>query len=103
PTPPPPTTHPLPLHDALPIYDVAPGPDDDPVAAVDLVPMGEHLDLAAGRVDGRAARLCEVGDGADVVVVRVRDQDRNAFRPHPGDRKSTRLNSSHLGISYAVF
>src|SRR5438045_6633506 len=22
---------------------------------------------------------------------------------HPGDRKSTRLNSSHLGISYAVF
>src|SRR5262245_64518049 len=31
------------------------------------------------------------------------------FRPHPtsylmaGDRKSTRLNSSHLGISYAVF
>src|SRR5262245_63146903 len=24
-------------------------------------------------------------------------------RPHPADRKSTRLNSSHLGISYAVF
>src|SRR5471030_3351997 len=24
-------------------------------------------------------------------------------RVHPGDRKSTRLNSSHLGISYAVF
>src|ERR1039458_9276332 len=23
--------------------------------------------------------------------------------PHSGDRKSTRLNSSHLGISYAVF
>src|SRR5437899_6785466 len=23
--------------------------------------------------------------------------------PYPGDRKSTRLNSSHLGISYAVF
>src|ERR1035441_10935088 len=23
--------------------------------------------------------------------------------PHPRDRKSTRLNSSHLGISYAVF
>src|SRR5262245_62277913 len=23
--------------------------------------------------------------------------------PMPGDRKSTRLNSSHLGISYAVF
>src|SRR5262245_62453175 len=24
-------------------------------------------------------------------------------QPRPGDRKSTRLNSSHLGISYAVF
>src|SRR5690349_23089467 len=23
--------------------------------------------------------------------------------PHPGDRKSTRLNSSHVEISYAVF
>src|SRR5207249_12158457 len=23
--------------------------------------------------------------------------------PHPGDRKSTRLNSSHVSISYAVF
>src|SRR5438045_9703366 len=26
-----------------------------------------------------------------------------AFRYDKGDRKSTRLNSSHLGISYAVF
>src|SRR5258705_6024482 len=26
-----------------------------------------------------------------------------AQRQSPGDRKSTRLNSSHLGISYAVF
>src|SRR5437899_7031579 len=26
-----------------------------------------------------------------------------AGRPAPRDRKSTRLNSSHLGISYAVF
>src|SRR5438045_7674048 len=28
---------------------------------------------------------------------------RRASRPDPPDRKSTRLNSSHLGISYAVF
>src|SRR5699024_12639752 len=26
-----------------------------------------------------------------------------AYRPLPGDRKSTRLNSSHVSISYAVF
>src|SRR3712207_7543319 len=30
-------------------------------------------------------------------------QDRAHARPHPLDRKSTRLNSSHANISYAVF
>src|SRR5205814_7894426 len=29
--------------------------------------------------------------------------DPYLWEPIPGDRKSTRLNSSHLGISYAVF
>src|SRR5438309_6558475 len=29
--------------------------------------------------------------------------DRGADRPHERDRKSTRLNSSHSSISYAVF
>src|SRR6266487_5226282 len=34
-----------------------------------------------------------------------RDQQRRDQQPHspPGDRKSTRLNSSHPSISYAVF
>src|SRR5947199_2892842 len=40
----------------------------------------------AGQGQGRAA----VGGGANAAV-------------DAGDRKSTRLNSSHLGISYAVF
>src|SRR5690242_20823770 len=38
------------------------------------------------------------------------DRDEQAFAPHvghqrviEGDRKSTRLNSSHMSISYAVF
>src|SRR5437899_9758131 len=36
---------------------------------------------------------------------RAAPTDRDWPRAHraPGDRKSTRLNSSHLGISYAVF
>src|SRR5258705_1070785 len=45
-------------------------------------------------------------DGGRIVNV----SSRGAFRGEPGqpaygarDRKSTRLNSSHLGISYAVF
>src|SRR5205814_2774450 len=34
---------------------------------------------------------------------RERDAGRRAQRKGEADRKSTRLNSSHLGISYAVF
>src|SRR5699024_12318076 len=30
-------------------------------------------------------------------------EPRGAVLDHPGDRKSTRLNSSHVSISYAVF
>src|SRR4051812_49504272 len=63
----------LSLHDALPIC--LPEPDD---AAVLL----------------RAARLLE-----------RRGLARGGFVPHQAapDRKSTRLNSSHMSISYAVF
>src|SRR5256885_13264904 len=38
------------------------------------------------------------GDGAGVALARAREHVRAV-----GDRKSTRLNSSHLVISYAVF
>src|ERR1035441_7792618 len=40
-------------------------------------------------------------DGGDPGPARVQGAVRN--RNHDRDRKSTRLNSSHLGISYAVF
>src|SRR5690349_23467041 len=33
----------------------------------------------------------------------LRHQQAVRVRPHRGDRKSTRLNSSHVEISYAVF
>src|SRR5262245_64342217 len=77
----------LSLHDALPISE--------------LVAVQRHVD-----------------PGADVVAQRDRAQQVRAPAPlalghrqrrrHDGaagmaDRKSTRLNSSHLGISYAVF
>src|SRR5262245_21743274 len=48
--------------------------------------------LANGEEDTQDFVLREVSDPADVV----------ALHAEP-DRKSTRLNSSHLGISYAVF
>src|SRR5205814_10662103 len=73
---PPPTTdiYTLSLHDALPIY---------------------HRRLQ-GRDPGqcRGAGLCD--SRLDLRAGRDRCHSR-------GDRKSTRLNSSHLGISYAVF
>src|SRR5437870_12279146 len=65
----------LSLHDALPIWsNVCPRPDPSR--------SGHHRrGMHAGDI---ARRLVEEFDGA-------------------GDRKSTRLNSSHVAISYAVF
>src|SRR5256885_13231543 len=46
----------------------------------------------------------DVGDrGVRPVAVIARDQALLNPPAHSGDRKSTRLNSSHLVISYAVF
>src|SRR3712207_8758227 len=72
----------LSLHDALPISG---GVLDLEHGQVLAEPTGDelrgsHLRLAAGHVH------------ADLVLTGV-----------PGDRKSTRLNSSHANISYAVF
>src|SRR3712207_8965407 len=64
----------LSLHDALPIY--------------------ERLEKRmAGRLDGRACEATRSGAAA---------VERSAWGSG-GDRKSTRLNSSHANISYAVF
>src|SRR2546422_10964916 len=65
----------LSLHDALPISAVVDQPEDD---------------LAARRV-------------ADDVSGQLRDRGRHEDAVGGGDRKSTRLNSSHGYISYAVF
>src|SRR5688500_19873626 len=69
--------HPLSLHDALPIYLRHPRRG------------GGHARAASPRRAGRARRSMSGGNGMRRAQVR--------------DRKSTRLNSSHLVISYAVF
>src|SRR5690349_22714005 len=74
----------LSLHDALPIF---PGVGEKPEAA----PPGE---------EPPAVRDASIGDLLDAlrdVLKRIRPP-----RAHE-DRKSTRLNSSHVEISYAVF
>src|SRR5439155_19945902 len=87
----------LSLHDALPILVVG----EDPVSR----PRGDGV--ASGRahpLHDQVERL--VPGGAPPAVAARRAQHR--IEQAPGvvenlDRKSTRLNSSHVAISYAVF
>src|SRR5207247_5039697 len=92
----------LPLHDALPIFDHR---HDE------LRGLAQRVD----RLEERAPHLTPHRLDAHVGP-RLRTRDRPAPAPadgreaHPGarrvadlDRKSTRLNSSHEWISYAVF
>src|SRR6266571_3333039 len=77
------------------------GVEDDDRAAVlhdeprDVVSR-EPLDEAGRRGDLGGGELQDLGDGVD------HDADVAAV-PLEEDRKSTRLNSSHMSISYAVF
>src|SRR3712207_8802661 len=82
-----PETYTLPLHDALPICGRR--------LPRRRRPAGER------RGGGRAA---ERGEGpARRGAPRGRGRAGDARRPARPDRKSTRLNSSHANISYAVF
>src|SRR5688572_31202386 len=74
--------------------------------------VAQHLDdrfgelMAMGRSETDAAaeawRELEAADVLGREVARV-ETARPLDLPPPGDRKSTRLNSSHSQISYAVF
>src|SRR5690625_6511428 len=83
----------LSLHDALPIYERPFGPDD----------QVRRLRTVRGRLgcQGRLDEQVTVGRAQPAERIEVRlDQQHGAVRL---DRKSTRLNSSHVAISYAVF
>src|SRR5688500_19303835 len=86
-------THPHSLHDALPISAVLELPD--PAQRI-----AERRHLAGHHRRGAQHRA----DLADPSSDHPRgDHDRAGdLRPHGRDRKSTRLNSSHLVSSYAV-
>src|SRR5690606_40609412 len=91
-TPPTPRLSPLPLHDALPI-----------------LPDGGAGMLHPGGLQGRAPRrrrdrhpVLRLGPRR-TLPPRRRGGLRQRVRGGPQDRKSTRLNSSHVKISYAVF
>src|SRR5207244_6107971 len=93
PAPPPPELSPLSLHDALPISEVLPGVEQ------------RGVDLGRGEI--HEARLMQHGENRAALARAERagrgtPRRRSALGPPP-DRKSTRLNSSHQIISYAVF
>src|SRR5437899_12743859 len=71
-------------------------------------PTRRSSDLALGDGHGRGMRMdpCHVVSAALAEKVWTTTTSRSNFfcqRSGNQDRKSTRLNSSHLGISYAVF
>src|SRR5688500_19301024 len=73
----------LSLHDALPIFRYAKPPNEYVVPVTGIAPKQVKSSWGAPRSGGRSH------EGIDILA--------------PRDRKSTRLNSSHLVISYAVF
>src|SRR5205814_6619032 len=102
PPPSPNAIHTLSLHDALPI--------SDPPA---VAQAGRRRRLPPPHPPALPTRLPLAGDPRRLVLsgaLQTPLHRRLALRAAPGpplrfrpDRKSTRLNSSHLGISYAVF
>src|SRR5205807_10325376 len=91
-TPPPTELSTLSLHDALPIFERG------PAGQVPRVPS-QHVRHRVAAEPGRAVRVEDRDD-----VLRVLDHHpQPLFLLPERDRKSTRLNSSHLVISYAVF
>src|SRR2546427_10882812 len=92
----PPEIYPLPLHDALPIYPSLVLPDP-PRGRAGGPPARDRAERARG-----GARP----QGAVPFLARARVHPEDAPRGEAAggpDRKSTRLNSSHRQISYAVF
>src|SRR5262245_32207911 len=96
------TIYPLSLHDALPISNAAgtylygSGGDGGRQQAMGLYGALIVRPSTAGRAYESAATAYDVE--APLVLSAVDPAFNNASDP---DRKSTRLNSSHLGISYA--
>src|SRR5690606_42145646 len=86
----PPETYPLSLHDALPIW-----------AGAGEILLSREWAGAGGSERERAWGSVRRGPAGGLPV--GRDAAHTGRPPPRLDRKSTRLNSSHVKISYAVF
>src|SRR5206468_10563105 len=86
-------------HDALPFHDFLNLLLAEP--RLDVIGEVDHLEIDL--VEDRLRPVGFILDGADRAAQQVVGADLLAGRLLRGDRKSTRLNSSHDQISYAVF
>src|SRR5256885_4035587 len=94
------------LEEDDPLYDFfrrfiprPPGPGGQGPRDFESRSLGSGFIISA---DGYVLTNAHVVDSADEITVRL--NDKREFKARViGDRKSTRLNSSHLVISYAVF
>src|SRR2546430_6417470 len=84
--------------------------NDPPPPKINPLPLPAALPINPEKMQPqyrRAARLHVEKAGTRVAVEHQHDlsggQRRQGQQNHPRDRKSTRLNSSHSQISYAVF
>src|SRR5207245_6123997 len=90
----------LSLHDALPIYRAQGRGGQALRAALDV----RRLPLPQRGRDRQHPLAGSEGQGEPPPIDQVRGaQARAGADPERGDRKSTRLNSSHGSISYVVF
>src|SRR5699024_11731184 len=95
PAPPHPPT--LSLHDALPISSSSSSRSPPPDGAPNRLPCGPRPDCPPCGDDGAVGPVGPVGGRSSDVAAGA--CEHGVAR----DRKSTRLNSSHVSISYAVF
>src|SRR5438067_7782678 len=91
----------LSLHDALPILD-------DPKVAEWMKAHADHARRTLDSLPGYAPLKSRIAELDNAASATVRDaphaaDGRRCCIVEFGDRKSTRLNSSHVSISYAVF
>src|SRR5690606_41800477 len=93
----------LSLHDALPIYDaLAPHIDAKTMEIHHSKHHKGYVDKLNDAVKSEASLAGK--SAADLLkdLSSIPESVREAVRNNGGDRKSTRLNSSHVKISYAV-
>src|SRR5699024_11720710 len=100
PPPPPPQPHSPPLHDALPISRIA----SREVIGGGCPGNGIRRSAASAATTAAPSRACRASwISVYSTEVTVMPSTQICGTASPLDRKSTRLNSSHVSISYAVF